>query len=79
MKKPTLYVALYDNGDDANFYIFVAPEECDYEKEFKHAFKQEEGHEFPPCFSLYGVYPIGEAFDYRAKDSGWYNIKLIKE
>lgn len=77
-----MFIANYYNGDEDDWFIFVAPENCDRLKEFKHAYKCEncqDGEEIPDYVQIGEIYDITTAFDYRAEDSGEYNINLIKQ
>jgi hypothetical protein len=79
MKKLTMFVCAF-SGEEPDFFIFLAQEDCDRVKEFKYAYKHEMGENYP-----YGdvypemIYNITTAYDYRAKNDGGYTINLIKD
>jgi len=80
--KKTLFIAHYftsEDRDEKDWMIFIAPENCDRVKEFKHVYKCEMGEAFPQYMELDGIYDIPSAFDYRDKGQGEYEIKLIKD
>lgn len=66
-------------GGEVDFFIFLAPENCDRVKEFKHAYKQEMGEDYP-----YGeifpsqIFEITTAYNYR-EEQGGYDINLVKD
>jgi hypothetical protein len=80
MKKLTMFVACYTNDDGTpDFFIFVAPENCDRVKEFNYAYKKEQGQKYDGEMYPEQIYNITTAYDYRAKTGGNYNIKLFKD
>lgn len=76
--KKIMYIANYFNGDDDDWFIFVAPEECDRETEFRYAYECESGKPIPDYMTIGEIYDITTAYDYRAKTGGEYKINLIE-
>lgn len=75
-----MFVAVYTNDDGTpDFFIFLAPIDCDRVKEFRFAFKQEQRANYPNEIYPSEIYEITTAYDYRAKTGSNYNIKLFKD
>lgn len=77
--KKVLFVANYEDLEGADWFLFVAPENCDRIKEFKFAYEKEQGKGAFKHITERGIYDVNTAYDYRAKNDGNYNIKLFKD
>lgn len=77
-KELVMFIGNYFDGTEDNWLVFLAPIDCDREAEFKHAFSCDSGEPMGEEIVIGEIYDITTAYDYRAKDSGSYDIKLIK-
>lgn len=82
--KKVLFIANFSGLDEEDWFIFVAPENCDKRKEFIFAYNCENGKDAHKQITIGGIYNINMAFDYRASDNplmknqGKYNIALTQ-
>lgn len=75
-----MFIANYIDGGDneqKDWFIFLAPRECDRVKEFKFAFEKENGWPYPYQIYPKDIFNIETAQDYR-DEQGQYNISFNK-
>jgi len=77
--KKVMFIASYQDLEGSDWFIFMAPENCDRLKEFKFAYEKEQGKGTFKHITEQGIYDISTAYDYRDKKGGSYSINLIKD
>lgn len=75
MKDPTLFIGCFNDGDDGNWFIFVAPAECDRNQALKDYYKKEYDSELPDD-EIEGVYPISEVYDHTNDTNKKYQVTV---